>query len=145
MCNAGGFWMPSDEETKLTKGFAFIEFLTSEVSEHAIPQFACVEAASCILLQNGCRKHKQPSSTPRGTIWISGTHSKSPCLMSSTSISRSQMDMRSLKARTTHPPKTCRLVVVPHLFFMNDKCYRPLLCATCIQSWVKRCPPAALP
>ena len=30
--NAGGFWMPSDEETKLTKGFAFIEFLTPEVS-----------------------------------------------------------------------------------------------------------------
>ncbi len=28
---AGGFWMPSDEETKLTKGFAFIEFLTPEV------------------------------------------------------------------------------------------------------------------
>lgn len=24
--------MPSDEETKLTKGFAFIEFLTPEVS-----------------------------------------------------------------------------------------------------------------
>ena len=30
--NVGGFWMPSDEETKLTKGFAFIEFLTPEVS-----------------------------------------------------------------------------------------------------------------
>ena len=30
--NAGGFWMPIDEETKLTKGFAFIEFLTPDVS-----------------------------------------------------------------------------------------------------------------
>ena len=28
---AGGFWMPAHEETKLTKGFAFIEFLTPEV------------------------------------------------------------------------------------------------------------------
>ena len=34
--------MPSDEETKLTKGFAFIEFLTPEVSRtlhHSISEY----------------------------------------------------------------------------------------------------------
>lgn len=31
----GGFWMPIDEETKLTKGFAFIEFLTPDEAQAA--------------------------------------------------------------------------------------------------------------
>ena len=41
---AGGFWMPSDEQTKLTKGFAFIEFLTPEViagHQSVIADFPC--------------------------------------------------------------------------------------------------------
>ena len=28
---AGGLWMPADETTKLTKGFAFVEYLQPEV------------------------------------------------------------------------------------------------------------------
>jgi translation initiation factor 3 subunit B len=32
MVFTGGFFMPVDEETKLSKGFAFIEFTTPEVS-----------------------------------------------------------------------------------------------------------------
>ena len=28
---AGGLWMPADEATKLTKGFAFVEYLQPEV------------------------------------------------------------------------------------------------------------------
>lgn len=151
ICNAGGFWMPSDEETKLTKGFAFIEFLTSEVSEHATPHLtesrrvwntASRALPSCILLYSYCRKHKQPSSTPRVTAWTSGMHLKSPCSTSLTSISRSQMDTRSLKARTMHPQKTCRSVLVPRLpvlGVMNDKCCCSVLCVTCIQSSLKHC------
>ena len=77
--------MPSDEETKLTKGFAFIEFLTPEV--HAgytvSSQIPIVHALVCAVsvathVQNTathrpeqpyctCRKHKRLSSRHRAT------------------------------------------------------------------------------
>jgi len=81
---AGGFWMPSDEETKLTKGFAFIEFLTPEViaGRHSIIADSFCACLVCAVSDTHvhntathrpeqpyftCRKHKRLSSTHRAT------------------------------------------------------------------------------
>lgn len=77
--------MPSDDETKLTKGFAFIEFLTPEVSKPFCFNSFFAAAGHHTNTLCHCRKHKQQSSIPRDTTWTNDMHSRSICLMSLTS------------------------------------------------------------
>ncbi len=50
----GGFFMPVDEETKLSKGFAFVEFNSPEVSQPTLNDRLCRNEAVLGALSKFC-------------------------------------------------------------------------------------------
>ena len=90
---AGGLWMPADETTKLTKGFAFVEYLQPEVGSC----LAALWPAGCKLLP------PSPLLSTSASVWL-GYHVTPPA---------------SLLPRASHPGSTLAGRPMPAHTFCN--------------------------